>query len=525
MHRSRVFILISLSSILSLAVSISLSFTAVCSSSDYIESYAFKVRCQPGDRSQYEIRISISSSLYDFYYYSGHSVYSDEDQAKFVTPYAVQPIAKSIWQVCGNGTNSDEAFADAVLDIVHQLDYDSLTSWQYPIETLVTRSGKCCTLSFLAASIMKAGGLDIVLLEYESTNHMAIGVELSYDPIYIHSDASKGYVNYSSSKYWVAECTPGYYEDTGEPVPWQKGKRVGEISSAMGGNPDVIPLQNSEVKSSEQTGRHLTCSPALSLSQSVYNVTVGQQLAISGIFSIPLVAKIEILMRTENNTSSWSVLALVNTSLDGSYSYLWHLDKKGIFYVATNFTGVYEENLTINMARSSESKVYVYPIDRNPTTISLLLSSSEVTVGQPVTITGKLSIPAQVSVEIRIRAEEYSYWRTLASVSTDPDGTYLYTWFPQTAGTYSLAASFAGDIDNYGTSSSEFVAKVHPTLLARITVLAPYIGAIIATAVATLCALLLIRRRRRARGLEFSQPHAKTENSREQCARALLFQL
>jgi len=481
-------------------------FTTVCIATDYTESYYFKVRCQPSSyTSQYQIRISVSSSLYSFYYYSSHSVYSDEDQAKFITPYAVQPVAKSIWKVCGNGTNSDEAFADAALDIVHQLEYDSLTSWQYPIETLVTKSGKCCTLSFLAASIMKAGGLDIVLLEYESANHMAIGVKLSHDPIYMHTGATKGYVNYSSSKYWVAECTAGVYEDTGETVPWQEGRRVGEVSNAMRGTPTVIPPQSSEVKSSEQTKTHLTCSPTLSLSLSVYNATVDQQLAISGRFSIPLVEKIDIVMRTESNPS-WSVLALVNTSLDGSYSYLWHLDNKGIFYVAANFAGVSEENMTINTARSSESKVYVYPVHRNPTTISLLLSSSEATVGQPVTITGKLSIPVQVQVEIRIRSQDYGYWWTLSSVSTNPDGTYSYLWYPQTTGKYWLAANFAGDIDNSGTSSSEFVVNVHPTLLAQIAMYAPYIGAVAAITAGPSCAFFLFRRRRRARELELSLP-------------------
>jgi hypothetical protein len=412
-----------------------------------------------------------------------------------VTPYAVQPIARSIWKVCGNVTNSDEAFADAILDIVHQLQYDSLTDWQYPIETLVNGAGKCCTLSFLVASIMKAGGLDVVLFKYDYSNHMNIGVCLSHSPVY--ASRTTKYFTYGSSKYWVAECTGG------NNTSWKNSWKVGEFPEDLE-TPTVIPLGSSEIKTSEQTGTHLTCSPVLSLSLSVYNATVGQQLAISGRFSIPLVEKIEILTRTENNPSSWSVLASVNTSLDGSYSYLWHLDNKGIFHVAANFAGVTEENTTINTARSSESKVYVYPVHRNPTTISLLLSSSEATLGQFVTLTGKLSIPAQVSVEIRIRSQDYDYWWTLASVSTNPDGTYSYTWYPQTTGKYWLAANFAGDIDDSGTSSSDFVVNVHPTLLAQIAMYAPYIGAVVTITAGPSCAFFLIRRRRRAHERELS---------------------
>ena len=53
---------------------------------------------------------------------------------------------------------------------------------KYPVETIVENSGKCDTLSLLAASIMKAGGLDVVLLYFKDVHHMNVGVYLPYEP-------------------------------------------------------------------------------------------------------------------------------------------------------------------------------------------------------------------------------------------------------------------------------------------------------------------------------------------------------
>lgn len=53
---------------------------------------------------------------------------------------------------------------------------------KYPVEVIVENEGDCDLLSFVAASIMMAGGLDIVLLYYESQKHMNVGVNLTHAP-------------------------------------------------------------------------------------------------------------------------------------------------------------------------------------------------------------------------------------------------------------------------------------------------------------------------------------------------------
>ena len=113
---------------------------------------------------------------------------STNDFATFVTPYALKPIAD-----CLRGIYSDdEDFANGVLMIVHQIPYEDTSLPKYPVETIVANKGDCALFSYIAASIMKAGGLNVVLFYYESEDHMNIGVGLSHEPNY-----ARGKIDYA----------------------------------------------------------------------------------------------------------------------------------------------------------------------------------------------------------------------------------------------------------------------------------------------------------------------------------------
>lgn len=132
-----------------------------------------------------KLYVSEPRSLYDYYGNISHRVNYDDDYPKFVTPQTVEPIAESIQRITRNLPYSDEQFANTVLTLVHQIPYD-ITGPKYPVETLVDNSGDCVALSLFAASIMKAGGLDVVLIHYTGLNpgHMNVGVYLPYTPVY-----------------------------------------------------------------------------------------------------------------------------------------------------------------------------------------------------------------------------------------------------------------------------------------------------------------------------------------------------
>ena len=154
-----------------------------------------------------ELHVSVPSSLYDYYKGNPIKISRDTDYSKLVTPDAVKPVAESLRNLTLDKPCSDEAFANAVLTLVHQIPYADCDA-NFPVETLVENSGKCDTLSLLAASIMKAGGLDVVLLYFKEVHHINVGVHLNNEPRTTWWWLKSTGYEFEGKTYWIAECTP-----------------------------------------------------------------------------------------------------------------------------------------------------------------------------------------------------------------------------------------------------------------------------------------------------------------------------
>ena len=127
---------------------------------------------KPDGKTTYQLEVVIPQQLNDYYSTENHRLSSSSDFAKFITPYALKPIADRLWQIYDN----DEDFANGVLELVHQITYEETLPGYYPTETMAQETGDCDLFAYIAASIMKAGGLNVVLFYYESQEHMNIGV-------------------------------------------------------------------------------------------------------------------------------------------------------------------------------------------------------------------------------------------------------------------------------------------------------------------------------------------------------------
>ena len=147
-----------------------------CWAQTYNQSY--QLLNHPDGSIYYRLNVAIPQSLYEYYQSQSHRLSTNDDFAKFVTPYALKPIADSLWQIY----TDDEDFTNGVLMLVHQIPYAETLPVKYPVETLVENNGDCDLFSYVAASILKAGGLDVVLLYYKTETHMNIGVNLSHEP-------------------------------------------------------------------------------------------------------------------------------------------------------------------------------------------------------------------------------------------------------------------------------------------------------------------------------------------------------
>ncbi|MCJ7560888.1 hypothetical protein MUO79_09795, partial [Candidatus Bathyarchaeota archaeon] len=215
-----------------LLVSLIISLTLICLIPRGLadsSSFSYQLLEHVNGSTHYRLNIIVPESLQEYYVTKSHILLNEIDFAKFVTPYALQPIADSLREIYAD----NEDFANGALMIVHQITYQQTAPPKYPVETMVTGYGDCDLFSFIAASIVKGGGLDVVLLYYEQEAHMNLGINLPTAPKDARGEVL--YVTSGNTKYYVAECTGGN---------WQEGWRVGECSEELKHvNAQVITLE------------------------------------------------------------------------------------------------------------------------------------------------------------------------------------------------------------------------------------------------------------------------------------------
>jgi len=294
-----------------------------CFAANY--DYTYSLLDHPDGFTNYRLTVSVTSSLYEYYRSKDHNLYS-YDFAKFVTPNTLKPIADDLWNIYSDG----EDFANGVLMIVHQIPYVESGPQKYPVETIVENEGDCDLFSFIVASVMKAGGLDVVLLLYETQSHMSVGVHLSEEP----NDARSAlhYYTYDGKPYYVAECTGDN---------WRNGWRVGECPDTLiEASARIITLEDSEQSSSGQVSSSYGVLDASSLSLAVSTrfVIAGSAVTMSGSISPALSGK-NVTMYVSSNGSPLSVLVTVVTDSDGRYSYTWRPSSAGMSSIRASWSG------------------------------------------------------------------------------------------------------------------------------------------------------------------------------------------
>jgi hypothetical protein len=285
-------------------------------------------------RFSHKLYTSMPSSLYDYYHGASHIIRGDNYYAKLVTPSVFQSIAENIQNVTDDLPYSEEQFANAVLMLVRQVPYVK-SDVKYPVETLLENSGDCDVLSLLAASILKAGGLDVVLLYYKgmSPSHMNIGVYLPYEPIYRTWWLAPAGFEYNNKTYWMAECT-----SLGD---WKVGDRPDLLA---GVKPVIIPLENCEAASPAQVASSLTGSlepSAISIALSSDNASAeesGRTFTVFGSIS-PAYAGESVVMYVRQEGYSYSTFRTVSTDEFGNYSFSWNFTSTGAHYIRTSVSG------------------------------------------------------------------------------------------------------------------------------------------------------------------------------------------
>ncbi|MCS7124106.1 MAG: Ig-like domain-containing protein [Candidatus Bathyarchaeota archaeon] len=275
---------------------------------------------------QYKLNVAVTQSLYEYYCGLDHRQVSIRDFAKFVTPHPLKPIADKLWDIY----STHEDFANGVLMIVHQIPYNVTLPAKYPVETIVENVGDCDLFSYVAASIMKAGGLDVVLLYYPGKAHMNIAVHLPTAPRYARIPVR--YVTYNGVRYYVAECTGGN---------WMEGWRVGECPEDLWqAECQIVSLEDCEKWAPGQvSASYKTLQPsAISLTLSSILVIHGSALTISGQLSPKLQNK-AVAIYFRMGGSPWKALTIVKTDSEGKFSWTWIANETGVCQFKASWSG------------------------------------------------------------------------------------------------------------------------------------------------------------------------------------------
>ena len=284
-------------------------------------------------RSTHNVHVSVPESLYRYYDSKSHFVSSDNDYAKYVTPTVFESIADNIRKTTNNTPYSEEQFANAVLSLVRQIPYNK-SNVKYPVEALVENSGDCDVLSLLAASIMKAGGLDIVLFHYKGINpsHMNIGVYLPYKPVYRAWWTNPTGFEYNNKTYWVGETT--------SLSQWKVGEKPDLLTNSKA---YIIPLNSSQKSSPGQVSSSLDgplppSAISIAISSDESNQTGNtRSLSISGSISPPLPNKTVTIYTTQGKTIQ-TIKAITDES--GNYSQNWNFTTTSTYQIQASFTDV-----------------------------------------------------------------------------------------------------------------------------------------------------------------------------------------
>ena len=320
-------------------------FSTIALSKAQDQTLTYQLLNNPEGNVTYQLNVVIPENLHEYYEEKSHRITSSDQFSSFVTPYALQPIADRLWEIYDN----QEDFTNGALMIAHQITYVETTPGKYPVETMADEQGDCDLFSFITASILNAGGLDVALLYYEEQSHMNIGVHLSSSPEDCRDTVY--YFTHGNTRYYVAECTGGN---------WREGWRVGECPPDLKEvSAEVITLEDAEQMAPGQVSASFTSmdpsaltlevSPIISIQNSP--VILAGQLA-------PEMANENVTLYAKINSADWTVIDTVITKQDGSFEYAWTADVAGSHAIRAGWSG----NAFYTGAMSTAKNATVLPL-------------------------------------------------------------------------------------------------------------------------------------------------------------------
>ncbi|MEJ2241679.1 MAG: hypothetical protein P8Y18_06015 [Candidatus Bathyarchaeota archaeon] len=282
----------------------------------------------------HELYLSIPVLLYNHYVSQRHDLYNISEYSNYITPNMFKSIAENIQKVINTDSHEDEIFANAVLEIIQRIEYNS-SNIKFPIETLVENSGDCDPLSILTASILKAGGLDVVLFFYSISpiSHDNVGVQLAEEPIY-QIGTNPFYHEYEGKKYYAVETVGDYWNVGDQPESLHEFQP--QIIS-FEDHRDTSPLQIS----SNLDNPLLPSSISLNLSPNYLEEKMEEPaLNVSGFISTKYQNQPVFVNIIHDSYESFNIFKTVTTDETGNYSFICNFNSPGLYIIQASWNGL-----------------------------------------------------------------------------------------------------------------------------------------------------------------------------------------
>jgi len=200
---------------------------------------------------------------------------------------------------------------------------------------------------------------------------------------------------------------------------------------------------------------------AITCQLSQVSTTITDNVTISGAIN-PTRSGVLITIYYKNN-DVWNILKTVTSASDGSYSYTWTPTMMGSYQLKASWAG----DSSFGGATSSEVSITV---SKTLTTMSCSVSSSEITEGEKVTVSGTIN-PSVSDKTVTLIYQKPDRSTVTRTVITGSDGSYTDSYTPDAEGSWSVTASWDGDSTYEGVASTSmsFTVKKSGCLIATAT--------------------------------------------------------
>jgi len=180
------------------------------------------------------------------------------------------------------------------------------------------------------------------------------------------------------------------------------------------------------------------------------SVTVGSSTTVSGSISPSHTAPVTIRYSTDGGFT-WIILTTITSQPNGSYSKAWTPLAVSTYKVKASWAGDGDHE-------GAESPIQTLAVKAS-STISCSVSPERVKKGETAPVSGSIS-PLHAGVTVTLtykRPDGSTFKQTLTTTST---GMFSDTYKPETAGSWSVTASWEGDQDHNPATSTAFIFTV-----------------------------------------------------------------